>query len=59
MNLSNAEISDGDTGALVKKPVMREDDAKGAAVRMKPMEMPDIGKQELAVINTETGERVV
>jgi hypothetical protein len=42
MNLSNAETPDSDTGAPVKRPTMHEDDAKGAAVSMKPMEMPDI-----------------
>ena len=42
MNLSNAESPDTDTRVPAKKPVMHEDDAKGAAVRMKPMEMPEV-----------------
>jgi thiosulfate reductase cytochrome b subunit len=41
MNPSNAEIPDTDIGHPVKKPVLHEDDAKGAAVRMKPMKMSE------------------
>ena len=41
MNPSDTEALNPDVDSLPKKPTMHEDDAKGAAVRMKPMEMPE------------------
>jgi hypothetical protein len=37
----STESTEADTNVSVKKPLMHEDDAKGAAVTMKPMEMPE------------------
>src|SRR5260370_7822200 len=41
MNHSSTQPPDTDANAPPKKPRMHEDDAKGAAVRMKPMKMPE------------------
>src|SRR5713226_3946887 len=41
MNDSNTEASKAEANAPAKKPGLHEEDAKGAAVRMKPMEMPE------------------
>ena len=41
MNHSSKQPPDTDANAPPKKPRMHEDDAKGAAVRMKPMTMPE------------------
>jgi hypothetical protein len=41
MNDSNTEASKAEANAPAKKPSLHEEDAKGTAVRMKPMEMPE------------------
>jgi len=41
MNHSSTQPPDADANAPPKKPRMHEDDAKGDAVRMKPMKMPE------------------
>src|SRR5260370_4291491 len=41
MNHSSTQPPDTDANAPPKKPRMHEDDAKGDAVRMKPMKMPE------------------
>ena len=41
MNDSNTEASKAEANAPAKKPGLHEEDAKGAAVRMKPMAMPE------------------
>jgi hypothetical protein len=41
MNLSALESAETNTDVPAKKPIAHEDEAKGAAVRMKPMEMPE------------------
>jgi hypothetical protein len=46
-NPSNAESDDDDAGVPAKKLVMHEDDAKGSAVSMKPMEMPENAHQAI------------
>jgi DMSO/TMAO reductase YedYZ molybdopterin-dependent catalytic subunit len=40
MTQSLIKAPDADANAPAKKPLMHEDDAKGAALKMKPMEMP-------------------
>ena len=45
MNPSTAESAEADTSVSAKKPLMHEDDAKGADVSMKPMEMPENARQ--------------
>jgi len=47
MNSSEVESADADTIVSIKKPVMHEDDAKGADVTMKPMEMPQKAHQNI------------
>ena len=41
MNVSDTEGPSPDVSSPPKKPTMHEDDSKGGAVRMKPMEMPE------------------
>jgi len=41
MNPSDTEAPNPDVDSPPKKPTMYEDDSKGGAVRMKPMEMPE------------------
>jgi Oxidoreductase molybdopterin binding domain len=41
MNVSDTEGPSRDVSSPPKKPTMHEDDSKGGAVRMKPMDMPE------------------
>jgi hypothetical protein len=46
-NPPTEESDDVDNSSPAKKPAMHEDDAKGAAVSMKPMEMPESAHQRI------------